>query len=689
MSIYSGSENLAIGIGLYMRDGFTANAGRASVALNNLRNNADALARQQATNVRNMNAMGAAAGGLLLQGVGKAYQEFASFNYLMKFTALAADNSTKALDGLSNKALEVGKRTIFSSKEVAEGMRWLAQAGLASNEIISTIDTAANLAASTQSPLGGQNGAADLLARITTAFMIPKTDSNMAMVGDVLAYGANKSLTDLTQFGEGMTYAQTTAMRLKMTLEETTAAIMMLSNAGIRGTVTGTTLDNMARYLADTAGGRRRKATKALASIGLSPQDLQDAQGNLKPMATLLDMIGSRVQNLGTVAKNNIAIDIFGVRGAKGTSLMDNLPKYIEFLRELQNNQGYSGKIANELMDSDQGQIDRLKSNWESLKIEFGATVAPLLRPLLSAATKVLDIIGMIINSPVGKFITPLLTLFLMLKTAQMGYNAILLSIRLAQTTLGTSMVTSAGLATTSYGRMTAAATAYSAVLTRLRMMGTASMGVGSIGQFRSGQYYQVGPGGGYIPLARGSYKPGLAKGNAFMGKAMLPMMLGGMLLNAGSEAAGGNATSSGRAMGVAGDTLGFAGTGALVGSIIPGVGTLVGGIVGGIGGLMYSLHSRLSDLKGVVDEATTNAPEFNMEKWRSDVAFYNALKYKDVKYNMSGTQVLTDKGRAVRGGRDNDPNPTNIIINIDGKKMMDKKYNDNSIKEMIDLGLE
>lgn len=689
MSVLSGSENLAIGIGLYMRDGFTANASKASVAMNNLMNNADALARQQATNVRNMNAMGAAAGGLMLSGISKAYQEYASFNYLMKFTALAADNSTKALDGLSTKALEVGKRTIFSSKEVAEGMRWLAQAGLSSQEIISTIDTAANLAASTQSQLGGQNGAADLLARITTAFGISKTPENMSNVGDILAFGANKSLTDLTQFGEGMTYAQTTAMRLKMTLEETTAAIMMLSNAGIRGTVTGTTLDNMARYLADAAGGRRKKATKALASIGLSPQDLQDTQGNLKPIGTLLGMIGTRVKGLGTVAKNNVAIDLFGVRGAKGTSMMDNLSKYQEFLKELQNNKGYAKNVGDQLMDSPEGRLDILKSNWESLKIEFGAAIQPLVGPIIKAATKVLDVISMIVNSPIGKFAAPMLTFLLLIKTAQMGYNTVLLSIRLAQNMMGTSMAGTAVTTVSSYGRMTAAATAYSAVVSRLRMMGTASSGVGSIGQFKSGQSYQIGPGGGYIPLAAGSYKPGLSRGNAFMGRAMVPMMVGGMLLNAGSEAAGGNATGAGRAMGVAGDTLSFAGTGAMLGSVIPGVGTLVGGIVGGIGGLMYSLHSRLSDLKGVVDESAKNAPEFNMEKWRSDVAFYNALKYKDVKYNMSGTQVLTDKGRAVRGGRDNDPNPTNIIINIDGKKMVDRQYDENNIKEMIDLGLE
>lgn len=80
MSFSSTSDNLAIGIALYMRDGFTASAARASAAMTNLKNNASDLAREQANLARNSNAAGAVAGGLLLQGIGKAYKEYSSFN---------------------------------------------------------------------------------------------------------------------------------------------------------------------------------------------------------------------------------------------------------------------------------------------------------------------------------------------------------------------------------------------------------------------------------------------------------------------------------------------------------------------------------------------------------------------------------------------------------------------------------
>ena len=48
-----------------------------------------------------------------------------------------------------------------------------------------------------------------------------------------------------------------------------------------------------------------------------------------------------------------------------------------------------------------------------------------------------------------------------------------------------------------------------------------------------------------------------------------------------------------GKGLGVAGSTLTYAGTGAMIGSIIPGVGTLVGGAIGGLAGLGVGLYNE------------------------------------------------------------------------------------------------
>lgn len=686
-----GSDNLAIGIALYMRDGFTANAATAASAMRSLRGEADSLARQQATLVRNSNAVGAAAGGLMLVGMGKAYQEYAKFNYIMRFTSLAADDNVLAMDKLSNKALEVGRRTQFSSKEVAEGMQLFAQAGMNSRDILASIDTAADLAASSMSKLGGEMGAADILAKITTSFHIEKTKENMSRVSDILAYGANKSLTDLTKFAEGMTYAQNTAYRLKMSLEDTTAAVMMLSNAGLPGTVTGTTLDNMMRYITEIAGGKRKRGVEALAKIGLSREDLMDSKKNLLPLVDIMVKLGKAIKNtnLGSVDKNMLAIDLFNVRGAKGSDLIDSAAKMQEFITGLHTNTGYSNKTATKLMDSPEGAILRMKASYETLRIKFGQTIAPIITPVLKLATKLLGVIEKIMSTPVGGFLAKFAAGFIFLKTVQMAYNATMLTIRLTQGTLGTSIMGTAATTTSSFGRMTTAATIYERALERIKMAATTSSGVGSIGQFRSGQSYQVGPGGGYIPLSRNSYKPTLSKINNFMGKASIPTMMGGMMLTA---AAGQNpADNWGKAAAIGGDTLSFAATGAMIGSIVPGIGNAAGALVGAVGGLLYSLHNNLKDAKEGVESqgaSKTNKPEFDKNKWLKEVDIYRNMKNADLMYNLNGSKVLDSNGNPVKGGRNVPDFQNSIIINIDGREIFDKTYQDNNIKEILNLGL-
>lgn len=691
-----GGNDLAIGVSLIMRDGFTAQATRASAAMGTLNNNANQLARSQAVLARNSNAVGAAIGATVITGISKAYQEFARFDDIVRFTALTADGTTKALDNLSNKALEVGKRTIFSSKEIAEGMRYLSQAGFDSKSIVGTIDSAANLAAATMSNLSGAGGAADLMAKIGTVFNVPRDVASMSRLGDVLAYGANESLTDLYTFGEGMKYAQNSAIRLKYTLEETTAAIMVLNNAGISGTMAGTTIDNMNRYFTAAAAGGSPKKNAALASMGMTPKDLQDAQGNLLPIAQLWERIGEGLKNVqGTVGRQKIIDDILGARGAKGDVLANSMSSYNKFVYDLQNINNYAGDLAQKRMESAAGAIDVMKSTWETLKIQFGGTVAPLITPILRIASRAMDVIGAIAATPVGKVMTMFGAIFVTVRTAQMAYRAVLMSINLLQNRLGTTMSTTGSITTSNFGRMTAAANAYSNALNRINMAmaNPGANGVGRVGQYSHGGYYQVGPGGGYIPLTKGSYKPGLAKWNNLIGKGALPASMLGMLMSMGGESMG-KSSGMGSALSIGGDTLGYAGTGAMIGSIIPGIGTTVGAIIGGVGGLMYSLYSNLKETNDEINGQKNNmsSAEVDKNRLKKELAVHKALNWKDrawldMNTNMSG-EIIRNKNNKEGFQKTNTELQNTIILQVEGIDIFSKRFQGDYNKETINLGI-
>lgn len=693
------SNDLAIGIAITLRDQFTAAAGRAGVAMGTLHNNAQQLSRTQAVLARNSQAVGAAVGVYLIGGMSKAYQEFARFDDIVRFTALTADGTTKSLDRLSNKALEVGKRTIFSSKEIAEGMRYLSQAGFDSKNIVGTIDSAANLAAATMSNLSGSGGAADLLAKIGTVFNVPRDEKSMGRLSDILAYGANESLTDLYTFGEGMKYAQNSAVRLKYTLEETTAAIMVLNNAGISGTMAGTTLDNMNRYFTTAAAGSSPKKNAALAAMGMTPKDLQDAQGNLLPIAMLWERIGQGLSKIqGTVGRQKIVDDILGARGAKGDILANKMGTYNKFVNDLQNVNNYSADLANKRMESAAGAIDIMKSTWETLKIQFGGTIAPMITPILKIASRVMDIIGAIAATPVGKVLTIMGSIFVVVRTAQMAYRAVLLSINLLQGQTASGILNTSSVTTTSYGRMTAAANTYASAVARLNSVLYLKPGQpGYIGSYKSGQNYQVGPGGGYIPLpgpgGRAQAYNKFGKFSNFMGKYGMWGAIGGLGLGMASEGVG-SETGLGKALGVSGDVLGYAGTGAMLGSIIPGIGTAVGGIIGAVGGLMYSLYSRLKETNDDIDSTTRqmDTVEVNKNKIKRQMDIARSLNWKDRAWMDMNSNI---SGEIIRNRANNDPiqkgNPemTNtIIIQLDGKDVYTRKFEGNYNKESVNLGI-
>lgn len=691
----AGSGQLAIGVSLLMRDGFTSQATLARNAMNNLYNSGDRLARQQAVLARNTNAAGAAIGVGMIAGMSKMYKEGADFNYLMKYVSLNADKTGKSFDSLSAKALEVGKRTMFSSMDIADGMKWMAQAGMDAEQIKASIDSAADLAQATMSNLAGESGTADLMNRVAAAFKIPLNESNTKRIVDVLGMAANDSATDLVELGETMKYSQATAARLGMTLEETAAAAMVLANSGLRGSMGGTAFENMMRELAKASSGASPKKNKALGMLGMSVDDIKDANGNLRPMANILERIGKGLKGMGTADKQNVVTDLLNVRAARATDLADNLIQYRSFIDDLNNNSGYTQKMGGDMMDTDKGKIDILKSNWEALRIQIGGILSTIFTPAVRIFTKVVDALSGLLNTNSGKFIGAVIGGFIVIRTVGMAYRAVLLSVKILQMDMGTTMASTGSQTVSWYNRMTASANAYAGAAGRAKggMMGMIGFGggaggAGTVMKNSQGKWVQVMPGGMHRYLPKGSGKVAMHKANQFAGKASPWAMLGGMAISSAGDSMGD--TTGGKIMSGAGDAIAMAGTGAMIGSMIPVIGTAAGALVGGIGSLIYTLYNNLNEANSEVAKANNKA-SFNEERWRKQANIYMGLNWKQKAYldygetNINGERVRRKDGSNVQ--HEGQRTSTTVILQVDGLEKSRNTYNDFYTKELINLG--
>lgn len=270
---------------------------------------------------------------------------------------------------LQDTAKELGRSTVFSASEAAEGMQYLGMAGFDTDEIISAMPGTLALAAATATDLGT---AADISSNILTAFGLEAEEAGR--MADVLAYGAANSNTDLEQLGDAMTYVGPVAAGLGVSFEEATAAVGILSDAGIQGSMAGTTLRQSLAKLANPTGN----AASALETLGV---ETLNSSGELRPMADIIDDLGDAGASTGDL------LEIFGQRAGPGMQvLVDKGGDALrDFTGELEDSGGTAQEMADTQLEGLNGSLKLLMSAVEGLAISIAES------GLLEFVTDIID----------------------------------------------------------------------------------------------------------------------------------------------------------------------------------------------------------------------------------------------------------------------------------------------------------
>lgn len=514
MSIFN-SSYLGIGLAIGLRNNFSAPAAQVTGSMNQMQAAAQRLTRTRLQMTRDYNLIGAGIGAAAIVGMKEWVLVGSEFGYTMAAVKAAAEATNGEFKTLDATARKLGKQTMFSSRDVASGMKFMAMAGQTSAQINENIKAATALAGATQSELGGKHGAADILTNIMMAYNA--TPEQSMRYADVLTQATIKSNTDIVDLAEALKYSSSTLNTMGYSIEESTAMAMVLGNAGMRGSMAGTAIENMVRYMTRAASeARTGKQGDALASLGLQPQQLMDAQGNLLNMRELLKLLAAQMKDMGNVEQQTILSDIFGVRGNRAAALIiRNLGTIDEMYNEVAyGSAGRSNTVLNQMMDTLHGTIDRVVSGFEDFKISWTKGIEPVLKLGLGIVERLLNGITAILNIPfVGPFISTSITGWLLMKTVSMAYRGAIAGISLVYGANRGAMAAQATTTVAGYTSMTNAAYRYAAAA---RVAGAAgTMGVGGAGGFfpagvmgmtRNGRYFRRNQGGGatFIPTALG-----------------------------------------------------------------------------------------------------------------------------------------------------------------------------------------
>ena len=158
----------------------------------------------------------------------------------------------KPLIKMRDLAKDMGASTQFSASQAADAMGFLGMAGMNTNQILTATPAILDLAAASGTDLARS---ADIASNIMGAFGLKAKD--MTHIANVLARTTAGANVDMNMLAESMKAAGPVAKSYGLSIEETSAAIGLLGNVGIQGSLAGNSLKNMMLNL--TAPASRAK----------------------------------------------------------------------------------------------------------------------------------------------------------------------------------------------------------------------------------------------------------------------------------------------------------------------------------------------------------------------------------------------------------------------------------------------
>lgn len=392
-----------VGVAMVLKDRFSQEAGKISGSFRTMMNDMSTWNRGIQMSASNTMDFGMQ----LVGGMARAYKYSAGVQNEVWTASKIAGATIAEQREMLQLAKDVNEITPLTASDVASGQRYLAMAGNKFDAIKEMIGPASKLASIFTMPVGQKGGVADLITNIMSMYQIPMGEA--ARVTDDLytaVTNANISLTDLAQ---SISYAGADMATAGVDLRQTAAAIGVLGDMGIQGSMAGTSLANMIRYLQLSLVNQKKKGYNALADLGLSPDEFFDAQGNLIDLYTIYQKFAKAAVDLPSRIETPTFFNIFGVRGNRGMlpvlrDIASGRDKMGKILATYDQNMGAVNRLNEERLKTDAGVIDQFESSIENLTVTAGAALGRIFTPVLNVGNSIIKVINSISETWVGGF---------------------------------------------------------------------------------------------------------------------------------------------------------------------------------------------------------------------------------------------------------------------------------------------
>lgn len=265
------------------------------------------------------------------------------------------DLTNTIMADLTDTARILGRETLFTSTQAAQGMQILARSGFSAREVMRTIRPVLNMAIVGNLEMAES---ANIAVAALRSFQLSAFDAGR--VANVLAVLMSRANTDIRMAGEALSYVGAVAHGAGLSIEEAAAAIGILSDAGIASSRAGTTLR---RVLAQMQAPSAR-AKKIFDELGVT---MTDTAGDLRPLVDIIEDLDTAGMSAAQ------AMTAFGLRGGPGMQALLNrgAGALRNLQQELEASTGAAERMAQKFRTTVIGRTRDLIASVDDLGKEF------------------------------------------------------------------------------------------------------------------------------------------------------------------------------------------------------------------------------------------------------------------------------------------------------------------------------
>lgn len=247
--------------------------------------------------------------------------------------------------------------------------------GLSGNQLNKMTELVAKFAIATDS---ASDVASEMVSNTVNAFRLSAEEVPKLL--DAITAASNYSSADVKDLGEALSKCSTAAAGMNQNVYDTTAALAVLANTGVKGSEAGTGLANIFERMADSDN------VEKLTKIGVA---VFDAQGKMRSLVDIAADFNEKTKGMADNEKQAISFQAFGAIGARAfNQLANNAEAFKKQQQQITDSQGTMNKAYDEMNQSLGVNLQLAKNSGMAILYKIGEKLAPQVKEIADYLTE-------------------------------------------------------------------------------------------------------------------------------------------------------------------------------------------------------------------------------------------------------------------------------------------------------------